>query len=257
MRARKRAQGNNRKQGRGRQNPTEQFGVSIYVNNLPHELDKYGLRGIFSTIGRVVDSYIPKGNRLASRPKYGFVRFASTQEANRSVQLLNSKIIRGHKIVISLAKSIRPNRRKDQQQNSQNKPLKGPSKCQNRREWRRIRKPEEDSRQKASPAHQYREPIPLTKSVIGNVNADFIPWLSTSLVCSSLEPRDVANLANAINSGYGQCNHIYALSGYKFILTFQNEEAMEEALQHPEELQSWFSDIKRWDKYERCSARNV
>jgi len=47
------------------------------------------------------------------------------------------------------------------------------------------------------------------------------------------------------------------LSGYKFILTFQNKEAMEEALQHPEELQTWFSDIKRWDKYECCSTRKV
>jgi len=253
-----RVQGLNRNQGRrSRQNPAEQIGVSIYVNNLPHNLDKYGLQGIFSTIGRVVDSYIPKGNRLDSRPKYGFVRFASTQEANRSIQLLNRKIIRGHQIAISFANSVRPSRKKDRQQKPNSKPLEESAKHQNRREWRRVRKSEEDSRQQTSLAQQYKEPPPLTKSVIGSINADFMPWLSTSLVCSSLVPRDVAILANAINCGYGQCNHIYALSGYKFILTFQNEEALEVALQHPEELQHWFSDIKRWDKYERCSTRKV
>jgi len=45
---------------------TEKLGVSIFVNNLPTELDKYGLRGIFNKIGRVVDSYIPMGSRNQS-----------------------------------------------------------------------------------------------------------------------------------------------------------------------------------------------
>ena len=67
----------------------------------------------------------------------------------------------------------------------------------------------------------------------------------------------MATLASAINSGYGQCTKICALSGYKFILTFQTETTMEEALQKPEELLSWFSEIKKWDKYEYCSTRKV
>jgi len=81
MRGGERGRGKHRKQVRGRLfkglSQTEKLGVSIYVNNLPTELDKYGLRGIFTTIGRVVDSYVPKGSRIGSRPKYGFVRFAS------------------------------------------------------------------------------------------------------------------------------------------------------------------------------------
>ena len=260
LRERLRGSKQQQKQVRGRLhtgNQTEKLGVSIYVTNLPSELDKYGLRGIFSRIGMVVDSHIPQGSRIGSRSKYGFVRFASKQEAIKSIQLLNSKFIRGHKISISLAKSDSPRRRLVRQQIPQTKHLRKVSTQQRRGVWRRINKAKEAKSQKDTPAQHFGQQVPLSKPVIGKVNEDFIPWLSTSLVCTSQEPRDVATLASAINCGYGQGTKIYALSGYKFILTFPNETAMEEALHKPEELQSWFSEIKKWDKYERCSTRKV
>jgi len=72
--------------------------VSVYVNNLPATLDKFGLRGIFSEAGKVVDTYIPVGRRRGYRHRYGFVRYASNYAAERSLQLFNNKVIRGHKI---------------------------------------------------------------------------------------------------------------------------------------------------------------
>ena len=66
-----------------------------------------------------------------------------------------------------------------------------------------------------------------------------------SLVCTTREPRDVATLASAIHSGYGQCSKIFALSGFKFILTFPSEEAREDALNNHEELDMWFMEIKK------------
>ena len=91
----------------------------------------------------------------------------------------------------------------------------------------------------------------------GRVNEDFVPWLLRSLVCTTREPRDVSTLASAIINGYGQCTKICTLSGYKFILTFQSEEGRDAALQIHEELDMWFSEIKKWDRYESCSSRKV
>jgi len=64
-------------------------------------------------------------------------------------------------------------------------------------------------------------------------------------------------LSSAIISGYGQCIKICALSGFKFILTFHSREVMEEALRNHEELDLWFYDIKRWDRYDICESRKV
>ena len=91
----------------------------------------------------------------------------------------------------------------------------------------------------------------------GVVNEEFIPWLSRNLVCTTQEPRDTATLASAIINGYGQCTKICALSGFKFILTFSSEEDRDAAIQNHEELDLWFSDIKKWDRYESCTSRKV
>jgi len=97
----------------------------------------------------------------------------------------------------------------------------------------------------------------VLRELKGEVNEEFHTCLSRSLVCTSEEPRDLASLSSAIISGYGQCTKICALSGFKFILTFQSRDEMEEALRNHEELDHWFYDIKRWDKYDSCTIRKV
>ena len=49
--------------------------ISLFINNLPTTLDKFGLKGIFYKAGRVNDVYIPEGKLAGSRKRYGFVRF--------------------------------------------------------------------------------------------------------------------------------------------------------------------------------------
>ena len=95
------------------------------------------------------------------------------------------------------------------------------------------------------------------RSVQGQVNEEFLTWLSRSIVCKSEEPRDLGSLSSAIINGYGQCTKICALSGFKFILSFQTKEEMEVALQKHEELDLWFTEITAWDKYVCCGSRKV
>ena len=229
--------------------------VSVFVNNLPPELDKFGLKGIFHKAGRVIDTYISWGRKVSSRLRYGFVRFGNKHEAARSIQLFNNKIVRGCRISVSMARTGKPRMRiSNPMETKQGRPLNQ----QFGREWRLTSKQTKKSAtEEMYPGRQVQRGQVL-ESIKGKVNEDFIPWLSRSLVCTTQEPRDVATLADAIIiNGYGQCTRICALSGFKFILTFQSEGDMENALQNHEELDNWFLEVKKWDKYECCETRKV
>ena len=227
--------------------------VSVYVSNLPATLDKFGLIGIFCEAGRVLDSYIPVERKRGSRSRYGFVRFGSSYAAARSIQIFNNKVIRGNKISVSLARTDMPRRRVTHSVGA----VKGQSGAHQQKEWRVKRGyKDKDIERESQLNHQERQELGL-KSMKGRVNEDFVPWLDRSLVCTTQEPRDTATLTNAIVNGYGQCTKICTLSGFKFILTFQSEDERDAALENHEELDMWFTEIKKWDRYERCTSRKV
>jgi len=231
----------------GRKEWQGRLGVSVHVRNLPALLDKYGLQGIFHKVGRVIASYIPKERRKGVGSRYGFVRFAHPHEAIRSINLLNNRTIRGSKLSVSLTKTDGPRRRHQTR-------ISGSQMGWIGRE--RYLSQERDQTSKGHP-QKWRQHNQSLKSMKGKVNEDFIPWLSRSLVCSSRVRRDLATLADAIINNYGQCSRISALSGFKFILTYPSVEARDAALENHEELDLWFYEVKKWDRYEVCSSRKV
>jgi len=72
---------------------------TVFVSNLPYNLDQYGLKGVFQKAYQVRDSYI-----LRRRSRYGFVRFKSRSEAIRSISMLNNVVIRRKRTQVSMAK---------------------------------------------------------------------------------------------------------------------------------------------------------
>jgi len=58
---------------RERQSYNREF--SVFVRNLPGELDRFGLKGIFERVGRVCDIYIPDRLLRRNQKRFGFVRF--------------------------------------------------------------------------------------------------------------------------------------------------------------------------------------
>ena len=76
---------------------------TVFVDNLPFNLARYGLRGIFQRAGNVSDSYIPsKLGRM--RKRFGFVRFWSEIDVVNSIRRLNGITVRGFRIRISRAR---------------------------------------------------------------------------------------------------------------------------------------------------------
>ncbi|KAH7847534.1 hypothetical protein Vadar_027263 [Vaccinium darrowii] len=71
---------------------------SVYVDNLPFEMDEVWLRQIFRSYGDVVDVFIPNKRSSRFNTKFGFVRFSSRAEALDAVQDLHGILIRDFRI---------------------------------------------------------------------------------------------------------------------------------------------------------------
>ncbi|KAH7858718.1 hypothetical protein Vadar_027137 [Vaccinium darrowii] len=77
---------------------------SVYVDNLPYEMDEVWLRQIFRSYGDVVDVFIPNKRSSRFNTKFGFVRFSSRAEALDAVQDLHGILIRDFRIQVNLAR---------------------------------------------------------------------------------------------------------------------------------------------------------
>ncbi|KAJ8422483.1 hypothetical protein Cgig2_017611 [Carnegiea gigantea] len=125
------------------------------------------------------------------------------------------------------------------------------------RAWRREEKQPLEPNNKDTDDRPSQESQLHNRTLVGEINEDFEEWLCRSLVCTTEEPRDLVTLASAVNNGYGLCSKICALSSFKLILTFPTMEQMEEAFTNHEELDLWFSNIKKWSTYDSCESRKV
>ena len=89
----------------GGKNSQREF--SVFVRNLPCELDRFGLKGIFEKIGRVCDTYIPNRGSGWNHKRFGFVRFRILREAKACIQRFNGSWVRGCKLHVAMAKPKR------------------------------------------------------------------------------------------------------------------------------------------------------
>lgn len=95
------------------------------------------------------------------------------------------------------------------------------------------------------------------KLVKGAVSEEKLNWLRRSLICEFEVPRDLGMIETALHSELPIYTKIYDLGQYKFILTFQNEEEMEEVFQNHRELDQWFSSVRKWNTSAVCETRRT
>ncbi|KAE8664850.1 receptor-like protein kinase-like [Hibiscus syriacus] len=75
---------------------------TLFVENLPEKIHWERFGSLFCSHGRVLDSFIP--NKRNSKVHFGFIRFASIEEARRAITKMNGSRIDGIKIGVSFAK---------------------------------------------------------------------------------------------------------------------------------------------------------
>ena len=210
----------------------------MFVDNLPFNLDRFGLKGIFQRAGIVCDSFIPaKLGRL--RKRFGFVRFWSETDVVESIRRFNGINVRGFRIKVCKARYG-----KGELGGNGNVVSKQDLKLKTRKVWH----------EKSAPADQLNQKKhKVVATVKGELNEAFLDWLNNSLICVSNEVWDLEDLTRTlVKDG---CSKIRALSKFKFVLTYQTSEQKEDALKNHAKLDHWFHEVKNWDIYEVCESR--
>ena len=179
------------------------------MDNIPHTLDRFGLKGIFRRAGGVCDSFIPlKQGR--SRKRYGFVRFYKEDDARNNIRMFNNTMVRGFKISVWFAKYGKGSLGANVTQ-----VFKQPGRLEvnqkGSKEW--TQKISQANQEKFNHMEQRKPPI-----VKGGVNDDFMEWLNRSVVGESGELRDLEVLSAVLVGD--ECSKVFALSKTKFILTY-------------------------------------
>lgn len=76
----------------------------LYVGNLPWSVNSDGLRDLFSQFGEIVDAIVIS-DRMSGRSKgFGFVTFATEEQAQAAISAMNEKDIEGRKLVVNTAR---------------------------------------------------------------------------------------------------------------------------------------------------------
>ncbi|KAJ8430678.1 hypothetical protein Cgig2_033834 [Carnegiea gigantea] len=102
-----------------RGNQTQIF--SIFIDNLPINLDNLGLKQLFSSYGEVVDVYIPSKVGRKSGQKYGFITLDEFYHDKSATAALNGETVKGYKLEIAWTKfqkrsSLRPSKQREEPQ---------------------------------------------------------------------------------------------------------------------------------------------
>ncbi|KAI8568693.1 hypothetical protein RHMOL_Rhmol02G0220100 [Rhododendron molle] len=68
--------------------------ITVYVDNLPKDLDVAWLRHLFNGQGKVIDVYMPAQRSLRYNTKFGSVRFKNKEEVLSAIEAFNGVSIR-------------------------------------------------------------------------------------------------------------------------------------------------------------------
>jgi len=84
--------------------------MKLYVGNLPFSVDDEKLKELFSAHGKIEEATVIK-DRFSGRSKgFGFVTFATKEEAEKAVKKMNDKEIEGRNLKVSEAKPMTEDR---------------------------------------------------------------------------------------------------------------------------------------------------
>ena len=80
----------------------------LYVGNLPYSLNDEGLNELFAKIGEVLEAKVIV-DKFSGRSKgFGFVTMKDEATAEAAIKEMNGKEIEGRKIVVNVARPMKP-----------------------------------------------------------------------------------------------------------------------------------------------------
>ncbi len=87
---------------------TQDTGKRLYVGGLPYSTTEEELRKHFEAAG-TVESATVITDKMSGRSKgFGFVEMATPEEAQKAIEMFNEKELGGRKIVVNVARPMKP-----------------------------------------------------------------------------------------------------------------------------------------------------
>ncbi len=84
--------------------------TKLFVGNLEFSVTSEELKEAFAQAGSVVDAAVITDKMTGRSRGFGFVEMSSEEEANKSIELLNGKDLKGRQINVSIARPREENR---------------------------------------------------------------------------------------------------------------------------------------------------
>lgn len=76
----------------------------LYVGNLPHEINNTDLKALFDPHGNVVSATVIMDRESGRSKGFGFVEFATTDEAQAAIDALNGSEVKGRPLTVNEAR---------------------------------------------------------------------------------------------------------------------------------------------------------
>lgn len=84
--------------------------TKLFVGNLEFSVTSEELKEAFAQAGSVVDAAVITDKMTGRSRGFGFVEMSSEEEANKAIELLNGKDLKGRQINVSIARPREENR---------------------------------------------------------------------------------------------------------------------------------------------------
>ncbi|KAE8698873.1 hypothetical protein F3Y22_tig00110597pilonHSYRG00992 [Hibiscus syriacus] len=202
--------------------------ISLFIENLPEKIHWKRLESLFSTYGHVINAFIPN-KRNSKGGRFGFIRFATIEEARKAISSMNGVHIYDSRIRVSLAKY----------------------------------KPQQSYWRKSSKVVQRKsgmKEIPRIKhcEVEGVVDEEKLHILSNILVGWCKNFIKIGNLANQIQAKGLAGFTLMRAVGNVVLMVFEDSNSLRNVKDDKlETLAKWFSKVETWSESLMVESRRV
>lgn len=79
----------------------------LYVGNLPYKVNSDQLTQVFGEFGEIAEAIVINDRQSGRSKGFGFVTFASEEDAQKAIDGMNGKELEGRKLVVNVARPPR------------------------------------------------------------------------------------------------------------------------------------------------------
>ncbi|KAK9699117.1 hypothetical protein RND81_08G153800 [Saponaria officinalis] len=216
--------------------------ISVFVENIAKSTERQHLHEMFTRFGQVRGVYISNKIGPGRFVKFGFVRFGDWCTAKHAV---HGTSLGGYNLLVKISRFQDGKGRPWMVRNSKRKIIK---------KW----VPKKSGTEAKTVSPEGTEVVDKNKIVNGVIAEQNLQWWRRSCIAETNLPREIEVFGQFLTSQWQSITKVCSLGLYKFIITFDTAEEMEEILAKEDHLLSnCFCKMYPWDPYQHCESRRI